>query len=69
MVLEHLDEEDELRYFEKCEQDLKPGGFAILLVPASPAHWGVEDEIAGHYRRYTFDSLRVLLRSRQKVCK
>jgi hypothetical protein len=26
---------------------------AILLVPASPKHWGIEDDVAGHIRRYT----------------
>ena len=31
------------------------------FVPASPSHWGIEDEIAGHYRRYTRSSLGTLL--------
>ena len=57
MVLEHLDAADEHRYFRRAENELTAGGFAILIVPGSPAHWGVEDEIAGHYRRYTFASL------------
>jgi len=64
MVLEHLDDTDEARYFEQCKAHLKPGGRIVLLVPGSPAHWGVEDDIAGHFRRYSRESLsRALQRS------
>jgi SAM-dependent methyltransferase len=62
MVLEHLSESDERRYFRRCEQTLVTGGLAMLFVPASPAHWGIEDEIAGHYRRYTAEHIGVVLR-------
>src|SRR5262249_42211158 len=58
MVIEHLSETEEARYFERCRQVLAPGGRAVLFVPASPRHWGIEDEIAGHRRRYTHASLR-----------
>lgn len=58
MVLEHLDHEHERTYFERAEAVLQPGGLAVLLVPGSQRHWGIEDEIAGHHRRYSFDSLR-----------
>jgi SAM-dependent methyltransferase len=58
MVIEHLDNADERRYFERCRQLLKPSGIGILFVPACPEYWGIEDEIAGHFRRYTFGSLR-----------
>jgi len=52
MVIEHLPAADEARYFERARQTLAPGGRAIVLVPASPRHWGIEDDIAGHQRRY-----------------
>jgi hypothetical protein len=57
-VLEHLDDEAERRYFERAAAELVPGGLGILLVPSSPRHWGIEDEVAGHQRRYTRESLR-----------
>jgi SAM-dependent methyltransferase len=58
MVIEHLDDTDEGRYFERVRNGLAPGGTGVLFVPAGPAYWGIEDEIAGHFRRYTFDELR-----------
>ena len=57
MVLEHLDDEHVARYFDFAAQQLRPGGRGILFAPGSPPHWGIEDEIAGHYRRYTARSL------------
>lgn len=58
MVLEHLDDDDERRYFRRAAETLRPDGRVVLLVPGSPRHWGIEDEIAGHQRRYTFETLR-----------
>jgi SAM-dependent methyltransferase len=63
MVLEHLSEADELRYLRRCREVLAPDGTGILLVPGSPPDWGIEDETAGHYRRYTYARLDELLRS------
>jgi SAM-dependent methyltransferase len=57
MVIEHLDDAGESRYFDRCRSLLVEGGLAIVLVPASERHWGIEDEIAGHFRRYTHASL------------
>jgi SAM-dependent methyltransferase len=53
MVIEHLSDEHEGRYFGRCREVLSETGRAVVLVPASPRHWGIEDEIAGHQRRYT----------------
>ena len=52
MVLEHLDDEEQSRFWRKTAEALDEGGIMIALVPASQSHWGIEDEIAGHYRRY-----------------
>jgi SAM-dependent methyltransferase len=67
MVIEHLADEEEERYFERCRSWLRPGGLAILFVPASPAHWGIEDEIAGHVRRYTRQGIERRLRELEWV--
>lgn len=61
MVMEHLDNDAESAYMAKSAACLSPDGIMMGLVPASPAHWGIEDEIAGHYRRYTRDSLTRLV--------
>jgi SAM-dependent methyltransferase len=63
MVLEHLDERNEARYFEKCKRELSSDGLMVLLVPAGEQYWGIEDEIAGHYRRYTRDTLKTKLQT------
>jgi SAM-dependent methyltransferase len=57
MVVEHLDDAGESAYFRRCRELLAPNGLLITIVPGSEAHWGIEDEIAGHQRRYTQDSL------------
>jgi SAM-dependent methyltransferase len=58
MVIEHLSPAAEARFFERARQELRANGFAIIIAPASPRHWGVEDEIAGHFRRYTASGIR-----------
>jgi SAM-dependent methyltransferase len=58
MLLEHLDDKAEHQYFERAVAELTSDGLGILLVPGSERHWGIEDEVAGHRRRYTRESLR-----------
>lgn len=60
MVMEHLNEDLENRYMQQAKMLLKPNGLFVGLVPSSPKYWGIEDEIAGHHRRYTFDSIQKL---------
>ena len=50
-VLEHL--EDESWALKEMHRALKPGGIVISMVPAYEWMWGVQDEVAHHYRRYT----------------
>jgi SAM-dependent methyltransferase len=61
MVMEHLDDDLESAFMAKSAACLKSDGVMMGLVPASPAHWGIEDDIAGHCRRYTRDSLKRLV--------
>lgn len=60
MVVEHLDDASEAEFFLKSREVLAPGGMMICLVPSSPKHWGIEDDIAGHFRRYTFQGIENL---------
>jgi SAM-dependent methyltransferase len=60
MVMEHLEDPLESRFMIVAERVLNPSGMMIGLVPGSPAHWGIEDDIAGHCRRYTRSSIQAL---------
>ena len=53
MVMEHLDDDKQSAFMIKAAEYLGSEGIMFALVPASPVHWGIEDDIAGHYRRYT----------------
>lgn len=53
MVMEHLDDNSQNKFLNKSADCLSKDGIIINIVPASPRHWGIEDDIAGHFRRYT----------------
>lgn len=59
-VVEHI--KDDALAVRELERVLKPGGFIIYTVPAYQWLWGVQDEVAQHYRRYTVGSLSKLVR-------
>ena len=59
--MEHMDEDAETAFMQASKGWLNEKGLMLGLVPASPAHWGIEDEIAGHYRRYTAASIQALI--------
>jgi hypothetical protein len=61
MVLEHLPTEEEHDFIVKAEKCLVKNGTFMALVPGNMRFFGIEDEIAGHYRRYDRDSLFKLL--------
>ncbi len=54
--LEHL-ENDRLA-LQTWFANLKPGGRALILVPAHAALWSQHDVINHHYRRYSLDDLQ-----------
>jgi SAM-dependent methyltransferase len=60
-VLEHID--DDARAMRHVERILRPGGVAIIEVPAGPNLYGVYDELLMHCRRYSAKDLRRLLRT------
>jgi len=58
-VLEHI--EDDLEALSLWVDWVKPGGTAVLSVPAHMKLWGATDEYAGHYRRYSKQQLHDLM--------
>ena len=60
-VLEHIeDDSHELRLIYEC---LRPGGNALIFVPALPSLYGEFDRQIGHFRRYIKKDLSVLART------
>ena len=54
-VLEHI--EDDKSAFARINSILKPGGIIVVMVPTFMFLWGVQDETAQHFRRYTLPGL------------
>ncbi len=63
MFMEHLSDDLENNFIQLSSKLLYDNGLMIGFVPSSPAHWGIEDDIAGHCRRYTRDTLCKLMNS------
>ena len=59
-VVEHLD--DDVAGLREMFRVLRPGGRALLFVPAFMFLWGVQDDISHHRRRYTLGELKAKLR-------
>jgi SAM-dependent methyltransferase len=60
-VVEHLD--DDLAGLKEMQRVLRPGGRAVVFVPAFMFLWGVQDDISHHRRRYTMDQLKSVVRA------
>lgn len=54
MVIEHLSQDELDAFVNRCKEILAPQGRIVFFVPGSMKYWGIEDEIAGHYKRYEF---------------
>lgn len=61
MVMEHLENEAQFVFMNRSANHLNEKGIMIGIVPASPSHWGIEDDIAGHCRRYTRAFIKTLV--------
>lgn len=60
-VLEHFENDKAL--LGNIFQCLQPSGIVVIAVPAHKYLWSEADEFAGHFRRYTLDSLSSTLES------
>jgi ubiquinone/menaquinone biosynthesis C-methylase UbiE len=58
-VIEHLD--DDIAGLREMRRVLRPGGHALLFVPAFMFLWGVQDDVSHHRRRYTLAGLKKVL--------
>ena len=58
-IFEHV--ADDTRLCGEIFRVLKPGGRALLVVPAHPILWGEHDDRFGHFRRYYLRDFRQLL--------
>jgi SAM-dependent methyltransferase len=63
MVMEHLDDAAERAFIARARGILSERGVMITIVPGAPQAWGIEDDIAGHMRRYTAETLRTRFES------
>jgi len=54
-VLEHVENDNLLA--EKITTLVKPSGYLIITVPCNEQKWTLDDELAGHYRRYSVEAL------------
>jgi len=60
-VVEHLD--DDAAGLTEMRRVLRPGGRALLFVPAFMWLWGVQDDVSHHRRRYTLPQLKARVRA------
>jgi SAM-dependent methyltransferase len=54
-VIEHLENSELEIFINKMKRLLSEDGKIILFVPSSMNYWGIEDEMAGHIKRYEFE--------------
>jgi len=54
MVIEHIPDLDLIQFISNAKKLTKPNGKLIFLIPFNINAWVIEDEIAGHVKRYTF---------------
>jgi SAM-dependent methyltransferase len=58
-VVEHVSDDDAL--VRHARRVLRPGGALCMTVPAYQWLWSAEDDLAGHFRRYTLREVETLV--------
>jgi SAM-dependent methyltransferase len=58
-VVEHI--EDDRQFLRGVARYVRPQGRVYITVPAFPSLWSDDDVQAGHFRRYTIESLATLV--------
>jgi SAM-dependent methyltransferase len=60
MVIEH--QTQDVEFLREIRTRVRPNGYLLVAVPAGLDRWTYEDEIVGHVRRYSSDTLAEVLR-------
>jgi SAM-dependent methyltransferase len=66
-VLEHI--KDDNKFLNELNELLSTGGYLFITVPTYSLLWSKDDEVAGHFRRYTLGDLKKRLeQSNFEIC-
>jgi len=60
-VIEHV--ADDVSFLKELTKYVRRGGWLVITVPAGEDRWTTEDDLVGHLRRYSHDSLKAVMES------
>jgi len=59
-TIEHLDGSTFDAFITNMRAHLNLNGTLVIIVPGSQQDWGIEDEVVGHVKRYSFEDMEKL---------
>ena len=59
-TIEHLEGSTFDAFLNNMKNHLDLNGTLIIIVPGSQQDWGIEDEVVGHVKRYSFEDMELL---------